>query len=270
MRVIHNTHNYINNNFSQFTENIIHYPPSPGYIILRNPSHILHIYISFPYNSYFEDYEANAREITEREIERFRDLPKPILQEPEGKEKIIEKLLSKQYDYRPRDGTGVFIPDEDSREKIENVKKTIQQYVKDDRYTPSLTFIDPRLIEKDGAKYREIKNALKQKYGWDLLKSPDDLLEEFAEKKDREKLKREWVEIRNKAIEKIKEDIPLIKPFIIWALNPVKFEEIEKKLRINFPRMIKEGKLRETIGEIGRLCEALFSLIYEKEYLKKA
>ena len=244
---------------------------SPGYIILKGSSQMpnLHIYISFLSDPYFENYKMRSEEIAKKEIERFLNLPKPILQEPEGKEKIIEKILSEKQCHFPTQDFVVdgptYLPSYSkySEGEIENTKKTIQN-LKNFNYIPSFVFIDPRLIKEDESKYVKIEEDLKSKYGWDLLKSSDDLLGEFVEKKDRERVEREWEKIRNKTI---KEGAPTtIKPFVIWALNSAKLEEMQKKLSIEFPKLIEEGKTGDAIRKTGILCETLFSLMYEEEY----
>jgi len=68
-------------------------------------------------------------------------------------------------------------------------------------YKPSFVFVDPRLIEGDDyEEYRRTKEKMKNKYGWDILKSPNDLLGEFIEKDAQEEVKNQWKELADNVL----------------------------------------------------------------------
>lgn len=187
---------------------------SPGYIrplVHDRKLSVVDIYLAFSGYSDgitdFSDYEERAKKLAEKEICKMLEIPPHYLEEPEGKEHMIEEIITEKNFYR----IGVFpwkmrdidqppISDEEAEKKelddIAEARKRINMLL-NLGYRPGFVFVDPRLIEKEGGEinYHRIKLRLERRYGWDVLKSPIDLLKEFVGEEINSTTENQWREI---------------------------------------------------------------------------
>jgi hypothetical protein len=192
----------------------------PGYFRLKIPSKYfstVDIFLSFyEYNdgvTDFSDYKKRADAFVRKEIYKVLQTPLSYLEDPEGRMEEIEKTITIRNFYDDYPGElylhkePPLSPQEESRRRTEDIiegKKKMELLI-GLGYKPGFVLIDPRLIEqeKEWIEYKRIKENFRNEYGWDILKSPDDLLDDFVEESAQYEIKSQWREIVDNAYREI-------------------------------------------------------------------
>ena len=218
---------------------------SPEYVRLRNPARYfstVDIYLSFSGDGAtdFSDYKREAKKFFQKETHKVLKIPLPYLEEPEGRVEEIEKIMTKKNFYRIEELLPLvdletdqpLIPaeeekklkEEEKRQELEDfagAKKRIGLLVRFG-YKPGFVFVDPRLIEDAELDYSATKENLRRKYGWDVLKSPGDLILEFLTD-NHEEITYQWKDTVNEIFESLIKELN--------ERNRAEFSKYEKEAR---------------------------------------
>lgn len=148
--------------------------PSGGYIRLKTDDVLdivitLHDFKDADYSFLVDNYLLAAKVIQKFEITRFVKA-----------EDDLSEALKKTKNYYDFGRSGCDFIMFDAERKKEKFGKNLWYAIKEYSYKPGFVLVDPRIIEEKEDEYLKNKEKLKTEYGWDVLKTPYELMEEYG------------------------------------------------------------------------------------------